>query len=102
MLVEVRLASGSVFWIRREFADEYIDIKHMAVEARHAEVRAPLELYHAIEAVTPFMGDGFLRQALPDEVQDGDTEGVYRIVPREAFQRVEAWSFAQLMAFARA
>ena len=48
------------------------------------------------------MGDGFLRQARPDEVMDRDTDGVYCIVPREAFQRVEAWSFAQLMAFVRA
>jgi hypothetical protein len=29
-------------------------------------------------------------------------KGVFRIVPREAFQRVDAWSFAQLMAFVRA
>ena len=62
----------------------------------------PVELYNAIESVKPFTGDGFLRQARPDEVQDGDTDGVYRIIPREAFQRVEAWSFAQLMAFVRA
>ena len=62
----------------------------------------PIELYHATEAVTPFMGDGFLRPARPDEVQDGVTEGVFRSVPREAFQRVETWSFAQLMAFVRA
>ena len=48
------------------------------------------------------MGDGFLRQARPDEVLDGDNEGVFRIVPREAFQSVQAWSFAQLMAFVRA
>ena len=48
------------------------------------------------------MGDGFLRQARPDETQYGDNEGVFRIVPREAFQNVQAWSFAQLMAFVRA
>ena len=95
MLVEVHLSDGSVFWIRGEFADEYMDIKRMSVEARHAEVRTPLELYHAIEAVTPFMGDGFLRPARPDEVQDGVTEGVFRIVPGEAFQWVDPWSFAR-------
>ena len=48
------------------------------------------------------MGDGFLRQARPDEVLDGDNQGVFRIVPREAFQSVVAWSFAQPMAFVRA
>ena len=48
------------------------------------------------------MGDGFLRQARPDKVTDGDNEGVFRILPREAFQSVQAWSFAQLMAFVRA
>ena len=61
-----------------------------------------MELYDAIQEVKPFMGDGFLRQARPDVVTDGDNEGVFRIVPREAFQSVQAWSFAQLMAFVRA
>ena len=48
------------------------------------------------------MGDGLLRPTRPDEVQDGVIEGVFRIVPREAFQRVDAWSFAQLLAFVQA
>ena len=61
-----------------------------------------MQLYEAITEVKPFMGDGFLRQARPDETQYGDNEGVFRIVPREAFQNVQAWSFAQLMAFVRA
>ncbi len=60
-----------------------------------------MELYEAIQEAKPFMGDGFLRQARPDEVQYGDHEGVFCIVPREAFQSVQAWSFAQLMAFVR-
>ena len=102
MLVEVHLSNGAVFWIRGEFADEYNDIKHMAAAERHAEARTPMELYHAIQEITPFMGDGFLRPARPDEVTGGDNAGVYRIVPREAFQSVQAWSFSQLMAFVRA
>ena len=102
MLVEVHLSDGSVFWIRGEFADEYNYIKHMAAEVRHAEARTPMEPYEAVQEVKPFMGDGLLRQARPDETQYGDHEGVFRIVPREPFQSVQAWSFAQLMAFVRA
>ena len=56
-----------------------------------------------IQAVTPYLGDGFLREAQCGDLQipSSSREGVFKLSDGLAFLELPVWPFGQMLAFAK-
>ena len=92
MLTEVHTSSGDIYWIVSSYPGEMNDVKWMAIEQQHGDARTPEELYNRIPTMIPYMGDGFLRPAVPADAWAGAVHhnhtlsGVYKIVDIPLFR----------------
>ena len=78
----------------------------MAVEKQYADARTPEELYRRIPICIPFLGDGFLRPAVPSDQwplamhYNQGLADVYKIVDMDLFRSMAVWSHLEMIAFA--
>ena len=106
MLTEVHTSSGDIYWIVSSYPGEMNDVKWMAIEQQHGDARTPEELYNRIPTMIPYMGDGFLRPAVPADAWAGAVHhnhtlaGVYKIVDIPLYRAMAVWSHLQMLAFA--
>ena len=101
MLAEIHASTGGIYLIVSSYPGEMHDVKWMAIEQQHGDARTPEELYNRIPTSIPYMGDGFLRPAVPADAWVGASlESVYKIVNIPLTRSMAVWSHLQTLAFA--
>ena len=57
-----------------------------------------------INAVSPYLGDGFLREAVQSDLwdQSKSTQGVYRLNDPYGFLELPEWKWGAMLSFAKA
>ena len=106
MLTEIHASTGAVYWIVSSYPGQMNDVKWMAVEQQYADARTPEELYRRIPTWIPYLGDDFLRPAVPSDqwpLADHHNQGladVCKIVDMDLFRSMAVWSLLEMIAFA--
>ena len=101
MLCEIRVSTGDVFWLRSTYPAELNDVKHMRVEEDMGEVVSPGELFARIQAVSPYLGDSFLRPCQQAEIWQGNKEGVYAVNDKPLLSSMPIFKFEDNISFTK-
>ena len=101
MLCEIRVSTGDVFWLRSTYPAELNDVKHMRIEEDMAGVTSPGELFSKIQAVSPYLGDSFLRPCAQAEIWKGSKEGVYAVVNKPLLSSMPIFKFEDIISFTK-